>query len=68
MPEALRESGGHGNSHPFLTHEFVSALVEEREPVVDVYESVAMTVPGIIAHQSALQGGPQLPVPQLDPA
>ncbi|MGQ9731565.1 MAG: Gfo/Idh/MocA family protein [Candidatus Zipacnadales bacterium] len=67
LPKALREPGGHGNSHPFLTHEFISALIEGREPAVNIYEAVAMTVPGIVAHASALQGGQQLAVPQLDP-
>ena len=68
VPEAMRGDTGHGASHPFLTHEFITALVEDREPAVDVYESLAMTAPGIVAHQSALQGGEQLEVPSFDPA
>jgi predicted dehydrogenase len=66
LPEPMRQAGGHGNSHPFLAHEFVSALIEDREPAVNVYEAVAMTAPGIVAHQSALQGGVQLEVPSFD--
>ena len=66
VPETMTRSGGHGGSHPFLTHEFVSALVEEREPVIDLYTSLAMTVPGIVAHQSALQGGTQLKIPRFE--
>jgi predicted dehydrogenase len=61
------DKGGHGGSHGYLTNEFVSALVEDREPLIDVYESIAMTVPGIIAHQSALQNGVRLPIPDFDP-
>jgi predicted dehydrogenase len=57
LPPELRIPSGHGGSHTFLTHEFVSALVEERNPAIDVYESVAYTVPGIVAHQSALKHG-----------
>ncbi|HJN18410.1 MAG TPA: Gfo/Idh/MocA family oxidoreductase [Armatimonadota bacterium] len=68
LPDAMRDEGGHGNSHPFLTHEFISAIVDDREPAIDVYESVAMTAPGIVAHQSSLQGGIQLPVPNFDPS
>jgi predicted dehydrogenase len=68
LPETLTRSGGHGGSHPFLTHEFVTALVEDREPVVDLYTALAMTVPGIIAQESALQGGIQLEVPSFGPA
>ncbi|MHC4443559.1 MAG: Gfo/Idh/MocA family protein [Planctomycetota bacterium] len=66
LPEAMRHKSGHGGSHTFLTHEFVSALVEGREPAIDVYESLAMTVPGIVAHQSALKGGQQMKVPSFD--
>lgn len=65
LPEPLRHSSGHGGSHTFLTHEFVSALVENRKPSVDVYEAVAYTAPGIVAHQSALKGGEQLPIPDF---
>lgn len=57
LPFELRRDSGHGGSHTFITHEFVSALVEDRTPEVDVYEAVAYTMPGIIAHQSALKGG-----------
>jgi predicted dehydrogenase len=66
LPEPMRYDSGHGGSHAFLTHEFVSALLEDREPVIDVYEAVAMTAPGIVAHESALRGGEQLKVPQFD--
>lgn len=67
LPEQMRYDSGHGGSHPFLTHEFVSAVAEGREPAVDVYEAVAMTAPGIVAQESALRGGEQLPVPSFDP-
>ena len=68
LPPPLRHPSGHGNSHTFLTAEFINALVEEREPAVDVYEALAMTVPGIVAHQSSLRGGEQLKVPGFDRA
>lgn len=65
LPEPLRHDSGHGGSHTFLTHEFISALVENRKPSVDVYEAVAYTAPGIVAHQSALKGGEQLSIPDF---
>jgi len=68
LPKSMRHGSGHGGSHTFITHEFVAALVEEREPAVDIYEALAMTVPGIIAHQSALKGGEQMKVPSFDRA
>jgi hypothetical protein len=60
------ELGGHGGSHGYLTNEFIMSLVEDREPLIDVYEGIAMTAPGIIAHQSALQDGVRLTIPEFD--
>ncbi|HON93036.1 MAG TPA: Gfo/Idh/MocA family oxidoreductase [Sedimentisphaerales bacterium] len=62
------DAGGHGGSHGPLMNEFVTAILQDREPMVNVYEALAMTVPGIIAHQSALKGGENLKIPQFDKA
>jgi hypothetical protein len=35
--------------------------------MVNVYEALAMTVPGIVAHKSALKGGETLDIPQFAP-
>ena len=59
------EAGGHGGSHGHLSHEFVTAILENREPLINVDEALAMTVPGIVAHQSSLKDGERLPIPQL---
>ena len=58
--------GGHGGSHGYLTGEFITAILEDRRPLVDIYEALAMTVPGIVAHQSALKDGERLKIPQYD--
>jgi predicted dehydrogenase len=68
IPEAMRHASGHGGSQVFLCAEFINALVENREPAVDVYKALAMTVPGIVAHQSALKNGERLKVPNFDRA
>lgn len=65
LPEPLRHDSGHQGSHTFITHEFVQACLQQRKPAVDVHEALAYTVPGIIAHQSALQGGKRLQIPQF---
>ena len=65
LPAPLRHPSGHEGSHTFLTHEFVSVVLTGRKPVVDVHEAVAYTAPGIVAHQSALQGGVQMKVPSF---
>lgn len=65
LPEPLRHSSGHEGSHVFITHEFIDSLAHSRRPAVDVYEAVAYTAPGIVAHQSALKGGELLKVPDF---
>jgi predicted dehydrogenase len=62
LPPSMRVKTGHGNSHTFLTHEFISSIIENRTPAVDVYESVAYTMPGLIAHASALHDGEVLKI------
>jgi predicted dehydrogenase len=63
LPPPLRHASGHDGSHTFLTHEFIDALIQERKPAIDVYEAAAYTMPGIIAHRSALEGGRQMKIP-----
>jgi predicted dehydrogenase len=62
LPPPMRVKTGHGNSHTFLTHEFVRAIVEDRHPTVNIWEAIAYTLPGIVAHQSALRGGELLKI------
>lgn len=65
LPPGMPE-GGHGGSHGNLTHEFISSILQDREPLVNLYESLALTVPGIVAHQSALKNGERLKIPQFE--
>ncbi len=66
LPEPLRHNSGHGGSHTFLTHEFIDALLNNRKPMVDVYEALAYTAPGIVGHQSALRDGEYMTIPDFD--
>jgi predicted dehydrogenase len=56
---------GHGGSHPHLVHEFVSALLDDRDPFPNAVQSANITCAGILAHQSAMQGGDQLRLPDF---
>ncbi len=57
-------AGGHGGSHGYLCEEFVHAILEDRRPFVDIAAALNMTVPGIVAHQSALKDGELMKIPQ----
>ena len=56
--------GGHGGSHGHLMNEFVTAIFERRQPLVDIYMALNLTVAGIVAHQSALNDGEHRAIPQ----
>ncbi len=58
------DSGGHGGSHGYLCEEFVSALLEERLPSINIACSLNMSVSGVVAHESALKDGEWLKIPQ----
>jgi hypothetical protein len=51
------QGSGHGGSHPHLVHEFVSALAEGRSPYPNAAQSANITCVGILAHESAMEGG-----------
>lgn len=58
--------GGHGGSHGQLTNNFIESILLDRKPIVDIGDSLNMTLAGIIAHQSALKGGEWMKIPQYD--
>lgn len=56
--------GGHGGSHGYLMHEFVTAILQDRKPLVDVTWALNMSVAGVKAHESAMKDGETLKIPQ----
>ena len=56
-------AGGHGGSHGYLTDEFITAILEDRDPLINIAWSLNMTVSGIVAHESALRDGEWMKVP-----
>ena len=56
--------GGHGGSHGNLMNEFVMSILQDRKPLIDIVMALNLTVPGIVAHQSALKDGEVMKVPQ----
>jgi predicted dehydrogenase len=60
---SFTQGGGHGGSHPHLIHEFLSALLEDREPWPNARQSANWTCVGILAHESAMEGGVRKDLP-----
>ncbi len=59
------QGGGHGGSHPHLVHEFLTALVENRDPFPNARQSANWTCVGLCAHESALKGGEIVRLPDF---
>jgi len=71
MPAAIQDAehlsflqgGGHGGSHPHLVHNFLLAVAGKQPAFPDAPTSANWTLVGICAHESAQQGGKQVPIP-----
>jgi predicted dehydrogenase len=59
------QGGGHGGSHPHLVHQFLSGLVNDTAPYPNAAQSANITCVGILAHESAMQGGKILYLPEF---
>lgn len=62
---SFTQGSGHGGSHPHLVHEFVMSLVDNRSPFPDVYTSANWTCAGLCAHESAMNRGAAIYLPQF---
>jgi predicted dehydrogenase len=60
---SFTQGAGHGGSHPHLVHEFLTALVEDRDPFPNAKQSANWTCVGLCAHESALKGGAIVKLP-----
>ena len=58
------DPGFHGGSHGYLMDEFITSIIQDRKPLVDVAWALNMTVAGVVAHQSALKDGELMKIPQ----
>ncbi len=56
---------GHEGSHHFLADDFVTAVVTGSLPPVNAWVAARYTLPGIVAHRSALAGGQRLAILDL---
>ena len=56
------QPSGHGGSHPYLVHEFVDAVANNRQPAINVWEAARYMAMGVAAHESALRDGETVPV------
>jgi predicted dehydrogenase len=66
LPDSLIGLGnGHEGAHPFLADDFVRACLTGQQPPVNAWTAARFTMPGLIAHESARQGGKRLDIPDF---
>src|SRR5690606_32158667 len=54
---SFTQVGGHGGSHPHLVHNFIRAVLEGYNAYPNAVESAHNSGVGILAHESAMEGG-----------
>ncbi len=64
LPKGMNP-GHHGGSHGHHTHDFIKSILLDLEPFVNIGDALNMTMAGVIAHQSALNGGQWMKIPQF---
>jgi predicted dehydrogenase len=62
---SFTQGAGHGGSHPHLVHQFIDALVKEKDPYPNARQSANITCVGILAHESAKKGGEIIRLPEF---
>src|SRR5690606_25062417 len=60
------QGAGHGGSHPQLVPEFVAAIVENWDSAVDADVAANYTCAGICAHESVMNNGKRIFIPDFE--
>jgi hypothetical protein len=54
-----------GGASGYLMNEFITAILEDRKPLVDIVMALNVTASGVVAHQSAVKDGESMKIPQF---
>ena len=63
--EFLGLPNGHAGSHQFMVDDFVKACVSGQTPPNSVWDAARYLVPGLIGHESAMNGSVLMEVPDF---
>jgi len=63
LPESAH-AGGHGTAEYALVHDFLDCIEAGKRPDLDEVRGFELSVPGLIAHESAMNGGVWMDVPE----
>jgi len=69
MPITIRypgsEGNGHGGADQRMVYDFARCVLEKKPPRLDVDKAIQMALPGVLAHDSAVQGGAMIEMPEI---
>ncbi len=66
IPAEIRgERNGHNGCHHFMVDDFCQAMATGYLSPTNIWQAARFNLPGLVAHQSALQGGVLMDVPDL---
>jgi len=66
LPEEFKDlPTGHMGSHKLLVDDFLRAVRENKQPILNAWKAARYTIPGLVAIESLKQGGIPLPVPDF---
>jgi predicted dehydrogenase len=69
LPESYKGiHNGHNGTHHFLIDDFCKACATGKLSPTNIWAAARFNIPGLVAHESAMQGGVLLPVPDLGDA
>lgn len=60
--------GGHGTAEYTMIQDFLACIRQDTQPPLDIYAALEMALPGLCAHESALQGGQMVTIPDWTPS
>ena len=65
VPNAPKEAtmGGHGTVEYYMIRDFIQCVRQDTPSPIDIHAALAMCLPGLCAHESALQGGKPIAIP-----
>lgn len=61
----LSDMGGEWGTNYFMVNEFIRAVAHRELPPNNVWTAARYTVPGVVAHESAVRGGELLEIPDF---
>lgn len=62
----IQVEGTHGGTEYFVVKEFVESILQDKPSPIDVYRALSFSLPGICAHQSALNNGGAVKIPTFE--